>query len=168
MSGMEPGAQEDTSTERAFNFTAMTDDQIASLGRAIILAIDYECDEATSSEPGDADGLLSLFTQGMTFLIARSPDRAKALLKRGALSDNAYDEEATVVCAPALAWHDFELARDIVLYVQGSDHDVSGIVMGAAGEIADHATLERAAELRAAVEAVNQATERIVPPGLSG
>jgi hypothetical protein len=130
--------------------------------------MNYEHDEADVSEPSDGAGLLEFFKEGMASLMDRDLDRAKRLLRQGALSGKPYDQEVTARCAPALARHDFELARDIVVYIQNSDGDLAfDAAIDASNDIRRTATPEQRADLDAAEEAALQAYERVVPSGLA-
>lgn len=155
-------------SERAFNFNVMSDDQVATLGRAIMLALEYESNEPGECRRTDESGLVRFFAEEMASLYERNPERARELLKRGALSNNEYDEEATARCAPALAQHDFPLARDVVVYLDGSPNDVAGDVAGEASfAMRQNAAPAQVADLCAALEAARQSNERVVPPGLA-
>lgn len=160
--------------EQAFRFGLMSDHQVRLLGRAALAVIDYEYYQGRES--GEHEEVYRLYESAMAELLEQDPERAKALLKQQTLSDDPFDQQAAIRSTPALAGHDFELARDILVYAYSDQRedregeDTRGLNRDYAGsarlEIERNVVPERSAELYEVLVIAHRAQEQIVPPGL--
>lgn len=174
MTAPEARPSSDPQPEQAFNFRVMSDEAVIFLGRALELAIEREYLEGRDWESPE-EAVQPLYVSAMAALLEQDPDRAKAILKHQALSDDGWDERVAVLCTLVLAEHDFPLARDIVVYAQ-REHDVgheSGdveeLAMGIGHQMGNSVTAEQAANLTAAQDLVwqDRTAPFPVPPGLA-
>lgn len=122
---------QDKLTKRAFNFEALKNDQIMTLGHALLTGFyegDHYDDIYTRVMRDRGGSLQNHFAAGMGRLVLAEPRRAKPLLKEAALSDVPLDNIVAAHCAPEVAFHDFPLALDIATYVRFARgrHSVAG------------------------------------------
>lgn len=166
MAAPEAEPSRDNPAEQAFNFSAMNDGQVVMLGRFIITGIDREFEEDRSVL--DSEDVARLYVGAMAVLLAQDPDRAKAILKRQALSPDNCDEEMAVRCTRRVVQSDYELARDIIVHAIGSDGDaVSDTAVDVATDIRDGLEPSQRIEFNQALRAaLHAAPDRITPLGL--
>jgi hypothetical protein len=106
-----PHPEKDRSPERGlFNLVIMTDDQIVLVGRALDGEHERSCTEAGAF-------LCDAFVRDIGELVRQDPDRGKGLLMRMARSEDNSDRSFAAESTPVLAELDYELARDILLYI---------------------------------------------------
>lgn len=158
-----------TGEVRPFNFSNMSDAQIAFIGRSLIHGLEQQLDNGFGMAQDEfvGEAVIGLYSAEMGRLVDETPGRAKAFLKQAITSTDKYDQEVAVQCADELARRDFPLARDILAYANTPGHGlVEETDMWVTHRIERWATPEQMAELEAAQEAARDQWPHQIPPSL--